>query len=161
MTAEQSPRPLRYNKGVIEDFMSDPGAFNKKVVEEFLANDGKVGGPFAGSTMLLLTTTGARTGEPRTVPLVTIDVEGATVVLGSKGGADTHPDWYHNIRKHPEVIVDLCTPNGIVRYDAVAEVAGPQHRDRLFAAVVEQAPAFAGYQASTQRIIPVVTLRRI
>ncbi|GAB3460933.1 nitroreductase/quinone reductase family protein [Actinophytocola sediminis] len=161
MSAEQSSRPLDYNKSVVEDFLANMRDFNERVVEEFLANDGKVGGPFAGSTMLLLTTTGAKTGKRRTVPLVAIELDGATVVIGSKGGADTHPNWYHNIRKNPEVTVEVGSANGIDRYHAVAEIAEPRDRNRLFAEVVERAPAFAGYQASTRRVIPVVTLRQV
>jgi deazaflavin-dependent oxidoreductase (nitroreductase family) len=134
----------------------DPAAFNQQIIDEFRVNGGKVGGMFAGAPMILLTTIGAKTGKSRTVPLVCLEIDGRQVVVGSKGGADTHPAWYHNIRKNPEVTVE----SGTEKYTALADVVPQEERDRLFAKVAELAPGYGDYQAGTKRIIPVVTLVR-
>ena len=73
-------------------------AFNKNIVDEFRANGGKVGGPFEGATLLLLTTTGAKSGQPRLAPLAYFTIDGKLIIIGSKAGADTNPDWVHNLR---------------------------------------------------------------
>ncbi len=75
--------------------------FNKNLVEEFRANGGKVGGPFAGADLLLLTTTGAKSGQPRLAPLAYFTIDGKMIIIGSKAGADTNPDWVHNLRANP------------------------------------------------------------
>lgn len=134
----------------------DPAAFNQQIIDEFRANDGKVGGMFAGATMILLTTVGAKTGKERTAPLVCLEIDGKTVIIGSKGGADTHPAWYHNIRKNPRVTVEM----GTEKYPAFADITPPEERDALFAKAAELAPGFGDYQAGTERVIPVITLRR-
>ena len=85
----------------------DPGDFNRQLIGEFRANEGKVGGMFAGAPMLLLTTAGAKSGRTHVVPLVYTVDDGRMVVMGSKGGASTHPDWYHNVRANPEVTVEI------------------------------------------------------
>ena len=77
-------------------------AFNKSIVDEFRANDGKVGGPFEGATLLLLTTTGAKSGQPRLAPLAYLSIDGKMIIIGSKAGADTNPDWVHNLRAQSE-----------------------------------------------------------
>ncbi len=76
--------------------------FNKNLVEEFRANEGKVGGPFAGADLLLLTTTGAKSGQPRLAPLAYFTVDDKIIIVGSKAGADTDPDWVHNLRANPQ-----------------------------------------------------------
>ena len=76
-------------------------AFNKTIVDEFRANDGKVGGPFEGATLLLLTTTGAKSGQPRLAPPAYLTIDGKMIIIGSKAGADTNPDWVHNLRANP------------------------------------------------------------
>ena len=76
-------------------------AFNKSIVDEFRANGGKVGGPFEGATLLLLTTTGAKSGQPRLAPLAYLTIDGKMIIIGSKAGADTNPDWVHNLRANP------------------------------------------------------------
>jgi deazaflavin-dependent oxidoreductase (nitroreductase family) len=136
--------------------MAQPNDFNQGVVDEFRANHGRVGGPFAGAPVVLLTTTGARTGTKRVHPLMGLVDHGTLYVVASKGGASTNPDWYHNVLAHPEVEVEF----GDERFGAVATpVSGPE-RDRLFAAQVAAQPGFADYEKATERVIPVVELRR-
>jgi len=133
--------------------MSD---FNRGVIEEFRANHGVVGGPFEGAPVVLLTTTGARSGQTRVNPLVGLVEDGTLYVFASKAGAPTNPDWYHNLLAHPDVKVEF----GDDRFDAVASpVTGPE-RDRLFAVQVERMPGFGDYEKATDRVIPVVELRR-
>jgi len=136
--------------------MTNMSDFNRGIIEEFRANHGVVGGQFEGATLVLLTTTGARTAQTRVNPLATL-VEGDTLyVFASKAGAPTNPDWYHNVLAHPEVQVEF----GDDRFDAVASpVTGPE-RDRLYAAQVERMPGFGDYEKATERVIPVVELRR-
>ncbi|MEU5373637.1 nitroreductase family deazaflavin-dependent oxidoreductase [Streptomyces sp. NPDC005951] len=145
-TGQESPR---------DEF--DAGAFQRGVITEFRANGGKVGGMFEGAQLLLLTTTGARSGEQRTNPLGKVEVEGKTVVVGSMFGAPKHPAWFHNIRKNPRVTVEVGTET----YEAAATVPQGEERDRLFEKVVEVAPGYADYQAKTTRVIPVVILERV
>ena len=136
--------------------MSDMSDFNRRIIEEFRANHGDVGGPFAGAPVVLLTTTGARTGQKRVHPLVALIEGDAMYVFASKGGAPANPDWYHNLLAQPEVEVEY----GDERFAAVATpVTGPE-RDRLFAAQVARQPGFADYEKATERVIPVVELRR-
>ena len=84
-------------------------AFNTSIVDEFRANGGKVGGPFEGATLLLLTTTGAKSGQPRLAPLAYLTIDGKTIIIGSKAGADTNPDWVHNLRAHPRAHIEVGT----------------------------------------------------
>jgi deazaflavin-dependent oxidoreductase (nitroreductase family) len=137
--------------------MSDMSDFNRGVIEEFRANHGKVGGGFDGAPMVLLTTTGAKSGQKRVNPLVGLVDDGTLYVVASKAGAPTSPDWYHNLVANPEVEVEF----GDERFAATAVpiVSGPE-RDRLFAAQVAVQPGFAEYEKSTTRVIPVVELRR-
>jgi deazaflavin-dependent oxidoreductase (nitroreductase family) len=137
--------------------MSDMNDFNRGVIEEFRANHGKVGGGFAGAPVVLLTTTGAKSGEKRLNPLVAL-VEGENFyVFASKAGAPTSPDWYHNLVANPEVEFEF----GDDRFTATAVpiTSGPE-RDRLYAAQVAVQPGFADYEKATTRVIPVVELRR-
>lgn len=137
--------------------MDDMADFNRQVIEEFRANEGRVGGMFEGAPMILITTTGARSGEPRTQPLVYRQGEGDTVyIFASKAGADTHPAWYHNLVANPDVVVEIGTD----RYDATAEVLEGEERDRVFDAHKAQMPNFAEYEQKTSRVIPVVALHR-
>lgn len=132
-------------------------AFNRDLVQEYRANGGTVTGPFAGRPLLLLTTKGARSGEQRTTPLVYSTDGDHFVVIASKGGAPTHPAWYHNLTANPEATVEL----GTERFQVHAEVAQGEERDRLFEAQAAQMPNFAEYQRKTSRRIPVFTLRRL
>jgi deazaflavin-dependent oxidoreductase (nitroreductase family) len=134
--------------------MSD---FNQSIIAEFRANGGRVGGPFAGRPMLLLTTTGAKSGQPRTSPLVYTTDGDRLVVIASKGGAPTNPAWYHNLLAHPEVTLEV----GTERFPARATVATGQERARLFAAQAALMPGFADYQRRTTRQLPVITFERL
>jgi deazaflavin-dependent oxidoreductase (nitroreductase family) len=137
--------------------MSDMSDFNKGIIEEFRANHGVVGGGFAGAPVVLLTTTGAKSGLKRVNPLVAL-VEGDKLyVIASKAGAPTSPDWYHNLVANPQVEVE----KGDDRFSATAVpiTSGPE-RDRLYAAQVAVQPGFADYEKATTRVIPVVELQR-
>ncbi|MFJ9571012.1 nitroreductase/quinone reductase family protein [Streptomyces bacillaris] len=131
-----------------------PSAFQQSVIDEFRANAGQVGGPFAGSDLLLLTTTGARTGRPHTTPLGHVRDGEHLLVVGSNLGAPHHPDWYHNLLAHPSVHVEL----GEQEFETIAVPAEGSRRDELFARVVAEAPGYAEYQAATDRTLPVVVL---
>jgi deazaflavin-dependent oxidoreductase (nitroreductase family) len=131
--------------------------FNRNLIGEFRAKDGKVTGVFAGAPVLLLTTTGARTGRKHTTPLVYQQDGDRIVVFGSKGGAPTHPAWYHNLVANPIVTVEL--PGETFEAKA-ATVEGPE-RERIWSAQKEIMPGFAEYEAKTDRQIPVVVLERV
>ncbi len=136
--------------------MAEPNDFNTQIIEEFRANEGVVGGPFEGAPLLLLTTTGAKSGEPRTSPMMYRSEDERMFVFASKAGAPTNPDWYHNLVATPEVTVEV----GVERFGARAiEVRGAE-RDRIYAAQATEYPGFAEYEAKTDRIIPVVELVR-
>ncbi|GHO99415.1 hypothetical protein KSF_094630 [Reticulibacter mediterranei] len=130
---------------------------NLPIIEEFRANGGKVGGPFEGKNILLLETIGAKSHQSRINPIGYMKEGDAFVVIASKGGAHTNPDWYHNVLAHPEVWLEV----GTERFKAQATIPEREERDRLFAAFVQQEPGFAEYQKNTTRILPVVILRRI
>ena len=136
--------------------MNDPNEWNKAIIEEFRANDGKVGGYFAGMPLLLLHTTGAKSGEPRINPTAYIVDGERLVVVASKGGAPTHPDWYHNLVANPEVKVEV----GTEQFAALATVAEEPERTQLYDKMAALNPGFAEYQRKTTRIIPVVILTR-
>jgi deazaflavin-dependent oxidoreductase (nitroreductase family) len=137
--------------------MADNNDFNQRLIEEFRANGGKVSGPFAGRPLLLLTTTGAKSGQPRTAPLVYTTDGDAIVVIASKGGAPTNPDWYYNLRANPVATVEI----GEETFEARARVASGDERTRLYDAQAATMPAFAEYQRNTTREIPVVVLERV
>jgi deazaflavin-dependent oxidoreductase (nitroreductase family) len=134
--------------------MSD---FNAQIIEEFRANAGKVGGDFAGAPMVLLHTIGARTGVDRVNPLVYGRDGDNLVVFASRGGAPTHPDWFHNLVAHPDVTVEVGTDTVPVR----ARVAEGDERERLWARQKELMPGFAEYEAKTTRQIPVIVLEPV
>ena len=138
--------------------INDMQAFNKGIIDEFRANDGKVGGMFAGAPMLLLTTTGAKSGQQRVNPLVFTRDRDRVVIIASYGGAPKNPAWFNNLTANPEVTVEL--PGGET-FAARAVVASGEERDRLFNAQAELMPNFKEYQEKTSRLIPVVTLERI
>lgn len=137
--------------------MSNVNDWNKTVIEEFRANGGKVGGRFEGRTLLLLHTTGAKSGQQRINPLAyTMDGD-RFLVVASKGGAPTHPDWYYNILANPQVTVEV----GTEKFQAQAQVAEEPERTRLFDQMAAEMPGFADYQRNTTRILPVITLSRL
>ena len=130
--------------------------FNQAVVAEFRANGGKVDGTFAGVPLALLHTVGAKSGQPRTNPLFLYEREGRRYLPASYAGADKDPAWAHNLRAHPRVRVEF----GSEDYSAVARELPEEERAGLFAALAEQAPVFAQYQAKTTRKIPLFELVR-
>jgi deazaflavin-dependent oxidoreductase (nitroreductase family) len=134
----------------------DRKAFNAALIAEFRANGGKVGGRFEGRPVLLLTTTGARSGRRITTPLVYLQDGEQRLIFASKAGSPTNPDWYHNLVANPTVTVEVGTDT----YDATAAVVSGPERDRLYARQVETAPIFGEYQQRTTRIIPVISLER-
>jgi deazaflavin-dependent oxidoreductase (nitroreductase family) len=129
--------------------------WNAKIIEEFRANGGRVGGNFEGAPILLLHTTGARTGQERINPMMYLDDGGRRFVFASKAGADTNPDWYHNLVAHDEVTVEVGTES----YEATATPVTGAERDRLYAEQARRYPGFAEYQEKTSRVIPVVELK--
>ncbi|MFD0151757.1 nitroreductase/quinone reductase family protein [Streptomyces sp. NPDC055721] len=139
--------------------MSD---FNQQVIEEFRANGGRVGGMFEGAALLLLTTTGARSGRAHTNPAVYVRDGARLLVFASNAGGPKHPAWFHNLSADPYVTVELGTPEGTVeRFGATAVATEGEERDRLYAEQADRDPGFAAYQAATDRIIPVVALHRV
>jgi deazaflavin-dependent oxidoreductase (nitroreductase family) len=137
--------------------MTDFNDWNQKTIEEFRSAGGKVGGQFAGAPILLLTSTGARTGQARTTPMMYLADGGRFVVFASKAGAPTSPDWYHNLVAHPRASVEVGTET----FEVDAEVASREERDRLYAIQSERYPGFAEYQEKTTRVIPVVILKSV
>ena len=134
--------------------MNRPEDFIAWTISEFRANHGKVGGPFAGSPLLLLHTRGARTGRERVNPMMYLADGGRYLVFASKAGSDRNPDWYHNLLAHPTSSIEV----GDERIEvAAAELRGTE-RDRMFALLASRYPGFAGYQRKTQRVIPVLAL---
>ncbi len=132
--------------------------FNQRLIAEFRAHSGVIGsGPFAGRSLLLLTTTGAKSGRQRTSPLAYTRDGDNYIIMASKGGAPTHPAWYHNLEAHPEVTVEV----GAERFPARASVAEGAERERLFNQMVAKMPGFAEYQRNMTRQIPVIVLTRV
>jgi deazaflavin-dependent oxidoreductase (nitroreductase family) len=136
----------------------DVKEINKAVIAEFRANDGKIA-RFADREILLLTTTGARSGEPRISPLayVTDGSPDRLVVFASHLGSARHPAWYHNLRAHPDVTVEA----GTERFQATASTAEGAEHDRLYALFTSQLPGTEDHQSRTERRIPMVLLERI
>jgi deazaflavin-dependent oxidoreductase (nitroreductase family) len=133
---------------------TSPGDFDAQVIDEFRANDGRVGGMFAGAPMLLLHHTGAKSGTNRVSPLMYLGDDGRYVVFASKGGAPHNPDWYHNLKAHPNVTIEV----GNDTLDVTASAATGEERERLYATQAERAPQFADYAAKSDRVIPVMVL---
>jgi deazaflavin-dependent oxidoreductase (nitroreductase family) len=131
-------------------------AFNNNIVDEFRANDGKVGGPFEGGDLLLLTTTGAKSGKSRVSPLAYFRVDGKLIIIGSFAGADFDPAWVHNLRATPQAHIEV----GTEAYDVTARELPLAERDELFEKVSTASPGFAEYQAKTSRVIPLFELQR-
>jgi deazaflavin-dependent oxidoreductase (nitroreductase family) len=132
-------------------------SFNSNVIEEFRANGGRVGGPFENLTLLLLHTTGAKSGVPRVNPVGYFDIDGKLIVVGSYAGADIDPAWVHNLRAHPRMRVEIGTDT----VDVEARELPADERDAAWAQIAALAPSFGAYQDKTDRIIPLFELRRI
>jgi deazaflavin-dependent oxidoreductase (nitroreductase family) len=130
--------------------------FNRAVIEEFRAHGGKVGGPFEGAPILLLTSTGAKSGERRTTPVAYLPDGERMVIFASKAGAPTHPAWYHNLLADPSATVEVGTET----FEVDARVSTGEERDRLFNRQAGIYPQFAEYAQKTTRQIPVVALTR-
>ena len=137
--------------------MSSFNNFNQTVITEFRGNGGKVGGPFANMSLLLLTTIGAKSGQPRIAPLAYTTDGDHFIIIASKAGAPTNPDWYYNLLANPSVTVEI----GQERFQARAAIAEGQERERLYAQMGAQLPQFLEYQQKTSRQIPIVVLERI
>ena len=137
--------------------MSEADERNRKVIEEFRANQGRVGGRFEGRTLLLLHTKGAKSKQERINPVAYIRDGERYVVIASKGGAPTNPDWYYNVVANPELTVEV----GTEKHQVHAKVAEEPERTRLYNKMVEMMPGFADYQHKTTRVIPVIILTRV
>jgi deazaflavin-dependent oxidoreductase (nitroreductase family) len=133
---------------------TSPADFNAKIIEEFHSNEGRVGGVFDGMPLLLLHHTGAKSGKSRINPLACQNDNGRYVVFASKAGAPTNPDWYHNLKAHPNVTIEVGT-NTI---NVVASEATGEERERLYRTQTERVPQFADYEKQTERTIPVIIL---
>jgi deazaflavin-dependent oxidoreductase (nitroreductase family) len=131
-------------------------AFNQDIAEEFRANGGKVGGQFANAEILLLNTTGAKSGQPRLSPLAYFRIDGKLIIIGSFAGADVNPAWVHNLRANPRARIEVGTET----YDVTARELTPQEREGDFAKISAASPGFADYQAKTSRVIPLFELQR-
>ena len=132
--------------------------FNRQLVEEFRANGGKINsGQFAGASLLLLNTIGAKSKQPRTNPLAYTKDGNNYVIIASKGGAPTNPDWFYNVVANPNVTIEV----GPERFQAQATIPEGEERDRLYNQMAAQNPGFAEYQRNTTRRIPVVVLKRV
>ncbi len=137
--------------------MSEMHDFNQAIIEEFRSNHGVVGGGFAGATVVLLTTTGAKSGQSRVNPLVCLPKDDTLYVFASKGGAPTNPDWYYNLKAHPTVTVEF----GDDSFSATASEITGEERDKLYAEQVTRFPGFGDYEKQTTRTIPVIALHKV
>jgi deazaflavin-dependent oxidoreductase (nitroreductase family) len=131
---------------------SRPSDWNANVIAEFRKNHGKVGGTFEGSPILLIHHTGAHSGKSRVNPVMYLKDGERYLVFASKGGADTNPDWYHNLKAHPDAQIEV----GDETIDVLAEEIKDSERDRLYAHQASLYPNFGEYQRKTKRVIPVI-----
>jgi deazaflavin-dependent oxidoreductase (nitroreductase family) len=134
--------------------MAETNDWNRQVIEQFRANGGRVAGQFEGAPLLLLHTTGAKTGQKRVNPVMYLDLHGHRYVFASKAGAPQNPDWYRNLTANPDVEVEAGSEN----YTATAVPVTGDERDRIYAEQSRRYPGFAEYQEKTSRRIPVVEL---
>ena len=138
------------------DDLDGVNEFNRGIIEEFRANGGKVGGPFEGAPMLVLHSTGAKSGKERLSPVVYQAVDDDWAVFASKAGAPDNPDWFHNLVAHPEAEIEV----GTERVPVTARVLEGEERERIWSAQKQRMPGFAEYEQKTTRTIPVVLLTR-
>ena len=160
MSSDSSPEPtldeMRARNAAAPVSLDEMLALNRRVIDEFRGNDGKVTGMFANEPLLLLTTTGAKSGERRTNPLVhTVDGD-RVVIIASFGGAPKHPAWFLNIRANPEVTIELPGET----FTSKAVIPEGEERRRIYDQHAAEMPRFAEYQAMTTREIPVVVIPR-
>lgn len=130
--------------------------FNQRIIDEFRANEGRVGPPFEGAPMIILHTTGAKSGAEREHPLMSFGRGDQRFIIASKAGADTHPAWFHNLTANPDVTVEFGTET----YAATARVLDEPERTERYDDFAAERPGFAEYQDKTDRVIPVVELVR-
>jgi deazaflavin-dependent oxidoreductase (nitroreductase family) len=130
--------------------------WNDKVIAEFRANAGRVGGNFEGAPLLLLHSTGARSGEERVNPMMYQAVGDGFAVFASKAGADTNPDWLHNVKAHPDATIEV----GGETLEVTARVLDADEREPIWQEQKVRYPGFADYESKTDRVIPVVMLER-
>ncbi len=135
--------------------MTDQNDFNRQLIKEFRANRSKFAGP-GSRPLLLLTTTGAKSGQRHTTPLMYVRDGDRLIIIASNAGAPQHPDWYYNLLAHPEVTVEFGTQT----YDTTANVVQDAERQQLWSRIVEQYPFFADHQAKITREIPLIALSR-
>ncbi|BBZ69020.1 nitroreductase family deazaflavin-dependent oxidoreductase [Mycobacterium paraseoulense] len=135
-------------------------AFNKSIIDEFRTNGGKVGGQFENADLLLLTTTGAKSGQPRVSPLAYCHIDGKLIIIGSFAGAPVSPAWVHNLRANPAARVEIGAPQGVQEFAVTAHELPSDERDALFDKITVAAPGFAEYQSKTSRVIPLFELQR-
>ena len=141
----------------MSDWNRDVNDWNEAIIEEFRANDGRVGGMFEGQPLLLLHHAGARTGTQRVTPLTYQDLADGYAIFASKAGADTNPDWYHNVVANPGTEVEVGTDTVRVH----ARVAAGDERDQIWTKQKRDYPQFAEYESKTSRVIPVIVLERV
>ena len=137
--------------------MSETNDFNAKIITEFRANGGKVGGPFEGAPMILVHHLGAKSGTERIAPLAYIPDGDRMLIIASKAGAPTNPDWYHNLKAHPRIDVEVGTET----FPVTAEELSRVERDEKWPMITAVAPGYADYQTKTSRVIPVFALSRV
>jgi deazaflavin-dependent oxidoreductase (nitroreductase family) len=133
---------------------TSPADFNAQIIDEFRAHEGRVGGMFEGTPLLLLHHTGAKSGRNRINPLAYQSDAGRYVVFASKAGAPLNPAWYHNLKAHPDARIEVGTDT----IDVVASEAAGEERERLYRTQAERVPQFAEYEKKTTRVIPVMVL---
>lgn len=136
--------------------MTDQSDYNRRLIEQFRAERGDPNGPMANRPLLLLTTTGARSGQRHTTPVMYMPDGDRLIVIASNAGAPAHPDWYRNLVAHPDVTVEV----GAETYDATARVTQGAERQRIWDRLVEAYPFFTDHQAKISRQIPIVALER-
>jgi len=138
--------------------MSD---WNDKVITDFRANAGQVGGDFAGAPLLLLHTTGAKSGEPRVSPVMYLAADDGWAVFASYAGKDINPAWYHNLKAGASIAIEVADGSGgIATVPVQARELAPADREPLWEEQKRRYPGFAGYEKATDRVIPVVLLTR-
>jgi deazaflavin-dependent oxidoreductase (nitroreductase family) len=133
---------------------TSPADFNAQIIDEFHRNEGRVGGIFEGTPLLLLHHTGAKSGGNRVNPVGYLSAGERYVVIASNGGAPANPAWYHNLKAHPSVTIEV----GTVTIDVVASEASGEERERLYRTLVERFPQLSEYAQKTERLIPVIVL---
>jgi deazaflavin-dependent oxidoreductase (nitroreductase family) len=145
------------DKGKLASDTAALDEFNRGIVEEFRANGGVVGGPFEGGSLLLLHTTGAKSGQPRLSPLAYLTIDGKMLIVGSYAGAPKDPAWVHNLRANPRARIEVGTDE----YDVDVRELPDDEREAAYPRITEIAPVFAEYQANTTRRIPLFELIRV